>query len=218
MEEGISNLFLVAKTATYLRSKIEHYLPKKKTRAVAHDKYGKAQSTFFTKIISSMLKFINFDVIKSIIIASPGYTKDEFFGFIKSEVEENKYPELKNRLDMFILEHVASGFKHSLKELLANKSVQAKVSESSAISEAKVLEEFNEMLRKNTNQAAYGKPWVKAAVDKGAVKILLISDKIMKTRSYTERNNYLMMTKAVENNGGTVVFFSSMHPTGEGIL
>lgn len=216
MEEGISHLFLVAKSATYLKSKIEHYLPKKKTHAVAHDKYGKAQIAFFTKIISAMLKNINFDVVKSIIIASPGFTKDEFFNFLKSELEQNKYPELKNRQELFILEHVTSGFKHSLKELLTNKTVQDKVSHSSAVSEAKVLEDFNEMLRKNPDQAAYGKAWVEAAIEQKAVKILLISDKVLKAKNIVERKKYIGMTKSVKTNGGTVVFFSSMHTTGEG--
>jgi len=218
MEEGISHLFLVAKSATYLKSKIEHYLPKKKTHAMAHDKYSKAQTTFFTKIIMSMLKNINFEVVKSIIIASPGFTKDEFFGFLKSELEQNKYPELKNRLSLFMLEHVTSGFKHSLKELLNNKTVQDRVLTSSAISEAKVLEDFNEMLRKNPDQAAYGKLWIEAAIEQRAVKILLISDKVLKARNNAERSKYIAMTKSVKENGGSVVYFSSMHPTGEGIL
>ncbi len=207
---------MVAKNATYLKSKIEHHLPKKKTRAMIHDKFAKAQTAFFTKIINAMLKYVNFDIVKSIIIASPGYTKNEFFDFLNHELEQNKYPELKNRKDMFILEHVTSGFKHSLKELLTNKSVQARISESSAVSEAKILDDFHEMLRKDPDRAAYGKAWVEAAVEQRAVNVLLISDKIMKARTYAERDKYVKLTKAVENAGGIVVFFSSMHPTGEG--
>jgi protein pelota len=218
MEEGISHLFLVAKSATYLKSKIDHYLPKKKTHALAHDKYSKAQTAFFTKIIMSMLKNINFEVVKSIIIASPGFTKDEFFGFLKSELKQNKYPELKNRLDLFMLEHVTSGFKHSLKELLTNKTIQDKILTSSAISEAKILEDFKETLRKNPDQAAYGKSWIEAAVEQKAVKVLLISDKVLKAKNNPERSKYIAMTKSVKENGGSVIFFSSMHATGEGTL
>eukprot|EP00826_Nyctotherus_ovalis_P063192 TRINITY_DN9247_c0_g2_i1.p1 TRINITY_DN9247_c0_g2~~TRINITY_DN9247_c0_g2_i1.p1 ORF type:complete len:325 (-),score=140.69 TRINITY_DN9247_c0_g2_i1:73-1047(-) len=164
-----------------------------------------------------MLKYINFEVVKSIIIASPGFVKDEFFAFLKSELEQNKYPELKNRQELFILEHVTSGFKHSLKELLTSKSVQDRVAQSSAVSEAKILEDFNEMLRRNPDQAAYGKAWVEAAVEQGAVKVLLISDKILKAKNIVERKRYIGMTKSVKNDGGTVIFFSSMHATGEAL-
>ncbi len=217
MEEGISHLFLVAKNVTYLKSKIEHNLPKKKTRAVVHDKYGKAQAAFFTKIASAMLKYINLDIVKSIIIASPGYTKNEFFDYLTNEFEQNKYPELKNRKDMILLEHTTSGFKHSLKEILMNKEVQSRISGSEAISEAKLLEEFNEMLRKNPERAAYGKRWIERAIEQHAVATLLISDKVLKTRSYGERDRYVRLTKNVESAGGSVVFFSSMHPTGEAL-
>jgi protein pelota len=183
MEEGISNLFLVAKNVTYLKSKIEHNLPKKKTRAVVHDKYSKAQEAFFTKILAAMLKHINIDVVKSIIIASPGYTKNEFWEYLSREFESNKYPEFKNRKEMFILEHSTSGFKHSLKELLINKDIQGKISQSSAISEAKVLEEFYDMLRKNPDRAAYGKAWVMKAIADKAVHTLLITDKVLRPKN-----------------------------------
>lgn len=215
MEEGISNLFLVAKNVTYLKSKIEHSLPKKKTRAMIHDKYAKAQEAFFTKIIAAMLKHINLEMIKSIIIASPGYTKNEFYDFLNSEIEKNKYPEFHNRKDLFILEHSTSGFKHSLKELLINKTVQDKVSQSSAVSEAKVLENFYEMLRKDPERAAYGKAWVTLAAEQKAINTLLITDKVLKAKSYAERYRYVELTKTVEATGGLVLIFSSMHPTGE---
>jgi len=218
MEEGISHLFLVGKNATYLKSKIEHHLPKKKTQALIHDKFAKAQGAFFTKIINAMLKYINFEVVKSVIIASPGFTKNEFYDYLNQQFEQNKYPELKNRKDMFILEHSTSGFKHSLKEILSSKSVQSKISKSSVVSESKILDDFHETLRKNPEKAAYGKQWVEAAITQKAVNVLLISDKVFKTKNYTERNKYVSLTKTVEGFGGQVVFFSSMNPTGEGIF
>lgn len=122
-----------------------------------------------------MINNINFEVVKNIVVAGPGYTKNEFMDYLKDETtEKNHYPELHNRKEMFIVEHASSGYKHSLKEILLNKGIQVKIQASSAISEAKALEEFYEMLRKDPDRAAYGKKWVFTAAKENAIGILLM--------------------------------------------
>jgi stalled ribosome rescue protein Dom34 len=46
----------------------------------------------------------------------------------------------------------ANIFRHSLKEILADKTVQEKISHSSALSEYKILDKFYEMLREEPDK------------------------------------------------------------------
>jgi len=172
MEEGIANIFVVAKFTTRNKASIQMHLPKKKGSAMVFSKYKKTLTNFYEKIIAALIKSCNFEVIKSIVVASPGFTSQQFLEYLKEEINNGKYPEFKNRINMFIQSHSSSGFKHSLKEVLDNKEVQSKLQESEAISESKVLDDFYSVLRKNPQRAAYGMKWVEKAIGEKAVNTL----------------------------------------------
>lgn len=41
-----------------------------------------AVSKFFDQVMAAILRHVNFDVVKAILIASPGFVKDQFFEYM----------------------------------------------------------------------------------------------------------------------------------------
>ena len=68
--------------------------------------------------MQGILRHINFDVVKCIIIASPGFVKDQFMNYmIEQAIKLDNKLILENR-GKFLLVHSSSGFKHSLKGIV----------------------------------------------------------------------------------------------------
>lgn len=65
--------------------------------------------------MQGLLRHINFDLIKVILIASPGFIRDQFHKYLFEEALKNDIKVLKENRNKFLLVHSSSGFKHSLK-------------------------------------------------------------------------------------------------------
>jgi len=79
MEEGVAHLCYIKSAITLIKEKIEKSIPKKKSGADVHEK---ALNIFFKNCFDIMIK-IDFEKIKCLIIASPGFVKDYFYKFIR---------------------------------------------------------------------------------------------------------------------------------------
>lgn len=130
--------------------------------------------------MQGILRHVNFTVVKCVLIASPGFVKDQFFDFMIQQAARADIKILLENKSKFMLIHASSGFKHSLKEVLQDSSVVAKMSDTKAASEVKRLEAFYTMLQCEPARAFYGKKHVLAAVDAQAVETLLISDNLFR--------------------------------------
>lgn len=129
---------------------------------------------------------------------------------VKNEVKvliENK--------SKFLLVHSSSGFKHSLKEVLADPIVQSKLVDTKAASEVKALEKFHLLLATEPDRAYYGVKHVEKANEFQAIETLLISDTLFRSNNLQERKRYVDLVDAVRENEGEVKIFSSLHTTGE---
>ena len=131
----------------------------------------------------------------------------------------------------FMLVHSSSGFKHSLKEVssevttlslsdslvqvLQDPAVQARLSDTKATEEVKVLETFYKMLKNEPDRAFYGPKHVRLAVEAEAVETLLVSDNLFRANDVAERRKYVDMVDKVKETGGNVKIFSSLHISGE---
>lgn len=68
--------------------------------------------------MQGILRHINFDIVKCIILASPGFVKDQFMDYmIQQAIKLDNKIILENK-GKFLLVHSSSGFKHSLKGIL----------------------------------------------------------------------------------------------------
>jgi len=73
------------------------------------DKYKAAMENFFKKIKSAIELHFDFEKLKCILIASPGFTRDEFLSFLLKPIDENKL--FINSKEKFVSVHSSSGYK-----------------------------------------------------------------------------------------------------------
>jgi protein pelota len=73
LQEGLANICLVTQSMTLVRQKIETSIPKKR-RGTTTD-HDKGVKRFFTQVMQAIAKHIDFQIVKVLIIASPGFVK-----------------------------------------------------------------------------------------------------------------------------------------------
>ena len=204
---------LITKSMTLLRQKIEVGIPgKRKGDASKHDK---GIQRFFQQVMEAMQRHFNFQVIKAVVIASPGFTKDAFSTYLWDAAQKHNQREFIDNRTKFILAHSSSGHKHALNEVLENKEVAAKLVDTRSAQEAKALQDFYEHLMKDTYRACYGLKHVKYANEAFAIDTLLITDELFRASSLATRKAYVALVESVRENNGTVLIFSVNHVTGE---
>ncbi|XP_056627973.1 protein pelota homolog [Triplophysa dalaica] len=213
MQEGLANLVLVTPAMTLMRAKVEVTIPRKrKGSCTQHDK---ALERFYEAVMQGILRHFNFDVIKCILVASPGFVKDQFITYLFKEAVRQDCKILLENRSKFMLVHSSSGHKYSLKEVLCDPAVTARLSDTKAAGEVKALEDFYKMLQQEPDRAFYGLAHVERASEALAVDILLISDKLFRHQDIATRSRYVRLVDNVRENGGTVRMFSSLHVSGE---
>ncbi|XP_003748615.1 protein pelota [Galendromus occidentalis] len=214
MQEGIAHICLVTTSMTLLRSKVEMNIPRKRKGFTAQ--HDKAMSRFYDSILRALKQHVDFDVVKCVLIASPGFTKDHLYDRLLNISSEQ--PELKSLLDnraKFVLAHSSSGFMDSLREVLQDPTVQVKLCDTKALAEVKALERFYEFFKSDPSRAFYGWKHVVHAANAQAVDTLLISDKLFRCQDVAQRKRYVKLVELVSETGGEVFIFSSLHISGK---
>uniref|UniRef100_A0A1B0CYQ1 eRF1/Pelota-like N-terminal domain-containing protein n=1 Tax=Phlebotomus papatasi TaxID=29031 RepID=A0A1B0CYQ1_PHLPP len=178
MQEGLAHVCLITSSMTLVRSKIEVAIPRKRKGYV--QQHEKGLTKFYDAVMQGIQRHVNFDVVKCVLLASPGFVKDQFYDYMFQQAVKVDNKTLLDNKSKFVLVHSSSGFKHSLKEVLQDPAVAAKMSDTKAAGEVKVLEQFYTTLQCESSKAFYGKKHVTAAVEAQCVQILLISDNLFR--------------------------------------
>jgi len=213
MQEGLAHLCLVTSCMTITRAKIDTNIPRKRRGDCSQ--HEKGLHKFYDQVIQAVLRHVNFEVVKAIIIASPGFTRQQFFDYMYQQAVKTDNKLLFENKGKFLLVHASSGFKHSLKEVLGDPAVQARLSDTKASEEVRSLESFYRMLKDDPARAFYGPKHVERAVDADAVEVLMVSDKLFRANTVGERKRYVSLVDRVREVGGDVKVFSSLHVSGE---
>lgn len=213
MQEGLANIVLVTSAMTLLRAKIEVTIPRK--RKASCTQHEKALERFYEAVMQGILRHINFDVVKCILIASPGFVKDQFTTYLFKEAVRHDNKVLLENRPKFMTVHASSGHKYALKEVLIDPSVTSRLSETKAAGEVKALDDFYKMLQHEPDRAFYGLNHVERASEALAIDILLISDQLFRHQDVATRSRYVRLVDATRDNGGTVRIFSSLHVSGD---
>lgn len=199
MEESTANIFLVSKNTTKLKAKIESSISKN----VQFGKKDDSLKKFYGKIISALQ--VHFDpdnkeghgskellkAIKAVVVGSPGFYKDKFYEHLQKYAEVTKSHMLKDFMSKVIMTHTTSGFKQALNEIINNKQVQDSITGLSCFNEQKYLDDFFEVLRTKDNECTYGKKAVQVCLDQSAVKVMLISDNLFRSKNLQTRKEYV---------------------------
>jgi len=213
MEMGVAHVCLVTSAMTLIRAKIEKSIPKKRAASKNH-KDGVAK--FFEQVLQAIVRDIDFEIVKCVIVSSPGYVKDDFFKYLVEE--SSRRSDLKDLLknkDRFILVHASSGYTQALDQVLSDPGIQTRLADVQAAREVQVLHKFFKMLNENSEKAFYSYGHVQAAQDRGAIASLLVSDSLFRSTSIKTRKQYVDLVEACRASGAQVHIFSSLHPSGE---
>lgn len=153
---------------------------------------------FYEKVIESIQKF---DSIQNIVIAGPGFVKNDFYDYIK-----DKYKDLAK---MSVIEATGSGGRNGISEVLKKGTVEKLTSENRVALEMGAINRLLGEIGRNSSKIAYGIKQTKDAINLGAVSELLILD----TKVASENMGDLM--DMVENMKGEVMVVSSEHEGGK---
>nr|CAG4645566.1 EOG090X07BV [Lynceus sp. MCZ IZ 141354] len=213
MQEGLANVCLLTGCMTLVRAKIDVAIPRKRKGNIAQHEKGMAK--FFDNVLQALLRHVNFDVIRCILIASPGFVKDQFYEYMLQWAVKNDHRVLQDNKSKFLLVHSSSGFKHSLREILSDPSVMNRLVDTKAAAEVKALESFYSILHSEPSRAFYGYKHVQKANEALAIDTLLVSDNLFRSQSVEERKRYVSLVDSVRESGGIARIFSSLHVSGE---
>ena len=170
---------------------------------------------FFEALMDAVVRTFNFDVIKCILVASPGFLKDEFYNYLMSESVRRDVKVIQDNKEKFVKCASHSGHKRALRDILANPDMAKKLENVKAIGEVAQLNRFYDILREDDTRAVYSYKHVNLANENQAVETLLISEDLLRSFDIDERKKYVRLVDSIRENGGEVLIFSSLHVSGE---
>ena len=153
---------------------------------------------FYEKVIESINKF---DSIQNIVIAGPGFVKNDFYDYLK-----DKHSDIAK---MSIIESTGAGGRNGIGEVLKKGTVEKLTSENRVASEMAAVNNLLTEIAKNSSKVAYGVKETKNAINLGAVSQLLILD------TQVPENDMGEAMDMVENMKGEVMVISSEHDGGK---
>lgn len=212
IDAGIANFYLLTAVLAKDVHRISVTLPKKR---VTTTNYDKARDRFFEQVIQGVKDHVNFDLVKCVVLAGPGFVKDEFLEFMIKRATQTGETLILQKKSVFVVAHSSCVHKQALKELLADEKVQKSISNTKAATHLKALEEFYLAVKSKPEFVCYGPKQVQSAVENQAVGTLMVVDSLFRNANLTVRRQYVEMTEKVKEQGYTVHIFSSQHVSGE---
>ena len=208
---GLAHVCLVTTHMTLLKQRIDTNIPKKRSGSSNH---SKAVVKFYEAVYRAILQHIDFSRIKCLIIASPGFVKDDFWKYVLEEsVRRDDRPFVENKSKV-ILAKSSSGHKHALEEVFADPAIAAKLADTRFSQEVQVLNKFLRMIDVNPDKAYYGYFHVNQANEEMAIESLLVTDELFRSHDVATRKKYVKLVESVRERGGNVYVFSTLHVSG----
>ena len=153
---------------------------------------------FYEKVIESITKF---DSIQNIVLAGPGFVKNDFFDYLK-----DKHQDLAK---ISIIEPTGAGGRNGIAEVLKKGTVEKLTSENRVAQEMSAINNLLTEIAKNSSKVAYGAKETTNAINLGAVEQLFILDIRVPDDGMGEAMDM------VENMKGEVMVISSEHDGGK---
>jgi len=216
MQEGLAYVCLITPSMTLTMAKIEVSIPRKQgAAAMGRDK---AVTRFHDAVMRAIVQYIDFTQIKAVLVASPGFVKDSFLKYMHEQAARQGLRALLDNKSKFVPCHSSSGHKHSLRDVLSDPAVAARLEDTKAAAEVRALNDFFRMLNTDPDRAAYGEEYVLKADSLGAISVLLISDNVLRCSDPAKRAKFVELTESVRDSGGQAHIMSTMHVSGEQLM
>mmetsp|Transcript_65535 Transcript_65535/g.154080 ORF Transcript_65535/g.154080 Transcript_65535/m.154080 type:complete len:404 (-) Transcript_65535:20-1231(-) len=212
MEAGIANFHLLTAVLAKDVHRVSVSLPKKRATTTNYDK---ALVRFFEQVYQGIKDHINLDLVKCVLMAGPGFVKDDFVTWMLQKATQTGDTQLLQKKSNFVCVHASCVHKQALKELLADEQVQKSIANTKAAAHLKALEEFYVMVQKEPDRVCYGPKQVHEAIEKCAVQTLMVVDSLFRNANVKLRRQYVDMVEIARDQGANCQIFSSQHVSGE---
>ena len=163
-----------------------------------YETHGSTEKQYFGEIVSILRQYKTMD--SPVIILGPGFIRERFMRFIKT-VD----PEFFQNITTYGTGHAGM---NGIQEALKSGIVESIAKENRVIFETKLVEELFEGIKKN-GLVGYGEKEVEELLRNGAVKHVLITDKLIRT----EKGENLLRLAQHYNSEFTVI--SILHDAGK---
>mmetsp|Transcript_34711 Transcript_34711/g.83997 ORF Transcript_34711/g.83997 Transcript_34711/m.83997 type:complete len:414 (-) Transcript_34711:227-1468(-) len=213
LQEGLAYICLITSYTTLVRQKVQVSVPRK--RAGSESRHSKALDRFWQGIYDGVERHIDFDIVKCVIVASPAFYKEVCIQKLMEIAGKRGNKKIIACKSKFVPRHASSGHMHALREVLADPSCSEMIKSTKAFDEVKALESFFEMMNKNSDQAFYGYDDVVQANEAKAIRTLLVTDTLFRSKDIVTRKKYVKLVEAARENGADVKVFSSLHVSGQ---
>ena len=216
-DDGHAGFYFVKRNFTKFYTKITNSLPKKRSNMM--DIYNKKIDAFDRKIWKYVFETFDMDQLRAIVVGGPGNAKERLVKKMKEIDQYEKDIELRDKINKnkykFVTISTSSTFKNSINEILKDKKGLKLLEDTKAVKEMQKFEEFFEILEKNPDCAVYGEKEVFFAQKEGAIKTLLITDGLLRSKNFTIRKKFTQFKAKVESSGGEIFLFSDNHVSGQ---
>ena len=174
---------------------------------VIRESYGKDRGSYRREFFGDVASAIERMDFKYLVVAGPGFAKDDFMKFLKE-----KHPEMANKAIVVDTSSIGTrGFIEVLKRgVLDRIAGELRIAE-----EAKYLDTLLERIAKGRG-VAYGLEEVREAVSYSAVETLLVADEFL--REEREQWDIDSLMREVERGGGKVVIMSTEFEPGKRLM
>ncbi|KAH9440980.1 hypothetical protein H4Q26_014551 [Puccinia striiformis f. sp. tritici PST-130] len=210
-DNGRATICLIGTHTTLIKQRIEVPLSKNKKPGQSSDK---TLDKFFKQIYDSLIKHFNFSLLRMVIIASPGNTKDAVFESIFSQAVKSNNKSIMTSRSKFQRIYTPTIHIQSLNQILSTPEILNQLKDTKYSKEIQALNKFQKMLDEDPHRALYGELHVDRAAERAAIGTLLISDSLFRNPDPEKRKKFIKLTESVQQFGGEVLVFSSMHSTG----
>ncbi|GAA6007075.1 hypothetical protein JCM11491_001498 [Sporobolomyces phaffii] len=213
--EGLASICVITNHTTIIRQRIDVPVPRKRKGGATALGADKAHSRYLHQVYSAVVRHFDFDQLKVLIIASPGFTKEAVYSFLLEEAIRQGNKSIIAAKSKFLLLHSPTHHVHSLTEILSSPEISTQLKDTKFAQEGLMLDKFFKMLEDDPLRAWYSETHVLKAAERGAIGKLLISDELFRAPSAQRRKVFVKLTEDVKSYGGEVLIFSSMHESGQ---
>ena len=124
---------------TVVKARIDMNIPRKR---VGSSNHSKAVQKFYGAVYQAALRHVDFSKVKCLLLASPGFVKDDFNKYLQTEsVRRDDRPFIANK-SKIILCKASSGHKHALEEVFSNPDIMAQITDTKVAKEVRELNKF----------------------------------------------------------------------------
>lgn len=232
IQAGLANLLCISSNLSRLLARVETSLPKNRN---VYSGYDKALCRFFRETADAVHLHVDWSQLKALIIAGPGFYKDQFLDYFIQDALQHEHRHVLQKRDVIFAVHASSAYRHALSELMSDTKVKTLLADTKAVRQAACIDQLYRMLNNSyqkkpqqqlqnssssssyeqSSLVCYGPQEVRRATDIGAVKVLMVSDALLRSSESTQRRFYVQLLQDAAGTGAETLTFSDQHATGE---